>query len=345
MTLKQEFFAVSDTEGHEDPSREEIEAFLQAAGEGKQAKVSWFLDKHPEYIEEKEKDPHYGKTALIKAAQNDHFATVKLLVARDADIHGRGNDGFTALMSAAYAGHKDITTWLLKQGAAVDEMDNFYHRTALMWSTMRDYPEVTKILLDNGADVNRKDICEKQEWSVLIGAAYYGQTENVKLLLDAGALVDEKDTYGWTALMHAADHNQIEVARQLLQAGASFENKSTGEAGQTALLCAATSGNADIVEMLLERGADINAKDNWGQTALEVAQACLKGAEELKDKHEDRTEKYLKTIAVLEGWPAVLAAKVEAEHHAWLATTNFQKGLSKPMAAPKPIKLKPPQKP
>ena len=41
--------------------------------------------------------------------------------------------------------------------------------------------------------------------------------------------------------------------------------------GKTPLHHAASDGHAEMVELLLERGAHINARDNYGRTALDYA--------------------------------------------------------------------------
>ena len=42
--------------------------------------------------------------------------------------------------------------------------------------------------------------------------------------------------------------------------------------GKTALMYAAEKGNLGIANLLLEKGADLNATDNDGKTALQIAQ-------------------------------------------------------------------------
>ena len=62
----------------------------------------------------------------------------------------------------------------------------------------------------------------------LINASRAGDTERVKQLLDAGALLDEKDTDGDTALMLASLEGHTEVVKLLLDKGASVDEKDEG---------------------------------------------------------------------------------------------------------------------
>ena len=53
-------------------------------------------------------------------------------------------------------------------------------------------------------------------------AAYNGQAQVVRALLDGGASVDAKDPPGRTALHFAASYGWVQVSRVLLTAGATF---------------------------------------------------------------------------------------------------------------------------
>ena len=59
----------------------------------------------------------------------------------------------------------------------------------------------------------------------------------------------------------------------------------TNDLGQTALQLAAACSRADYVEQLLEAGANPNVTDNWGQSALQVAiGACAEGSFMVSEK-------------------------------------------------------------
>jgi ankyrin repeat protein len=64
----------------------------------------------------------------------------------------------------------------------------------------------------------------------------------------------EIPTMGWGALHHAAYHGQIEIGRMLLDAGANVEAE--GRYPGTPLTEAARMGHADFVRLLLDHGAD-----------------------------------------------------------------------------------------
>ena len=69
-----------------------------------------------------------------------------------------------------------------------------------------------------------------------------------------------------TELMKSVLDDDKEQVSALLASGAPVDAKNNY--GWTALIHAARKGNADIVKLLLEKGADVNAQDDRGWTAL-----------------------------------------------------------------------------
>ena len=100
-------------------------------------------------------------------------------------------------------------------------------------------------------------------------AAARGRTNEVKLLLDAGAKVNAVTKDGSTPLHTAADHGYENVARTLLRAGAKV-NALTKD-GSTPLHRAAGSGFTGVSKVLLDAGAKVNAVTKNGSTPLHHA--------------------------------------------------------------------------
>lgn len=157
------------------------------------------------------------------------------------------------LINAARTGNKSIVAEMLALGADVNTVlteDNYVYTeedadikvflgaTSLMFSCAYGYPEIIQILLDHDADINIQD---RSGWTALMYATWNESYPEIgiyiKKLLKAGADPNIQDKFNnWTALMNLA----------------------------------IWSGDTDLMETLVEAGADINAKNNDGQTALDI---------------------------------------------------------------------------
>jgi ankyrin repeat protein len=101
-------------------------------------------------------------------------------------------------------------------------------------------------------------------------AASKGNLEIVKILLKNGASMERKSVGGHTALHWAAQDGHPEVARFLLGNGSPIDAKNN--AGETPLMLAAAMNHGDIARLLLDHGASLDEKDNRNETALDQAE-------------------------------------------------------------------------
>ncbi|KEQ59894.1 ankyrin, partial [Aureobasidium melanogenum CBS 110374] len=90
-----------------------------------------------------------------------------------------------------------------------------------------------------------------------------GYDTTVKLLLDRGAHFNVRDG---VALQKAAGCGNETTVRLLLDNGADIDARN--EYGETALFRASRLGYDTTVQLLLDRGADIDARNEYGETAL-----------------------------------------------------------------------------
>jgi uncharacterized protein len=100
-------------------------------------------------------------------------------------------------------------------------------------------------------------------WSALVMASYWNHPEVVKLLIRSGADLNIRGDGGKTALIFASRFNNIEVVVKLLiKGGADLNIRSDG--GRTALIWASSRNRIEVVKVLLENFADECILDNKG---------------------------------------------------------------------------------
>lgn len=135
---------------------------------------------------------------------------------------------------------------LLKTGLIRADASNGYKKTPLSMLVNQKRTAMVRALLDNG---HRPEAGE----GLLRLAAERGDSEIVRLLLKAGAPVDESDEKGITALHMAASMGDEESLQLLLTAGASLTEKTND--GQSAAELADEAGFPDLADDLKRRAA------------------------------------------------------------------------------------------
>jgi uncharacterized protein len=194
-----------------------------------------------------------GATPLWTACQNGSEAMVRRLLAAGANPNAKLQVGETPLMMASRVGNPKVVEQLLVKGADPN-VRAARGQTALMWAVAQEHPEVVKVLLAHGADVR----AHSEAWTDVMAVVPHGY-------LDYNRAIPHGND---TALLFAARTGDLASAKLLVAAGADVNETDAWGISVTAL--AAHSGFTDFVEFLLDKGADANAA-KAGFTALHEA--------------------------------------------------------------------------
>ena len=139
-------------------------------------------------------------------------------------------------------------------------------RAALTRAAANGREEVARLLLEAGADTEWKESFQRTALHV---AAQTGYSEVVRILLEFGADMEAGDCDGSTPLHLAAAFGHTAVAQLLLDSGADKEAEDIY--CRRPLHLAAEEDFIDVVQLLVEAGVDKNALDKRGRTAAQRA--------------------------------------------------------------------------
>ena len=193
------------------------------------------------------------------------------------------------LWHAARTGDLRAMKRYIAEGADVNAPDDDLEMTPLAWSVTHGQTEATRLLIENGADVNMKD---DDGSTPLHGAAVFGRADVAKLLVENGANLQVRNDdggtpadalhldWGTTAFIGGMIGVEVKDEIAVMQTGRNeiaklfgvkeFDSKDIASAHD--LSGAVFIGNLAAVKQALTDGADPNAEDpQSGSTMLSIA--------------------------------------------------------------------------
>jgi ankyrin repeat protein len=213
-----------------------------------------------------------GVTPLLLAAMNGNGPIMRKLLVAGANANQVEKTGETILMVATRTGDADAVRALLEHGANANTAEPQLQLTPLMVAAEAGYPEIVADLIKHGADIQVRTrtgatparrlpcVAESGCGSHGVGIVRGGWPEKGIRAAIPGSL---------SPLMYAAREGHIDTARLLLNAGASVNEVDRNEI--TPLFMAISNNHIDMARFLIERGANIHAKDWYGRTPLFAA--------------------------------------------------------------------------
>ncbi|GKT45005.1 ankyrin-3 [Colletotrichum spaethianum] len=237
-------------------------------------------------------DLHNPKGIIEMAVRVNNMEALMWLLDQGVSPNDRGDDGNTPLTTAIKEGRMEMIDELVAHGA-----DPNVRGTDWPIVMSVQHPEVLKRLLPAVADPRSfKGLMER--------AVVANQLESVKLLLNAGVSVEDKNGGVFSPLTSAIREDNKEITKFLINEGGADIN-APGEhlpivkavrrcrgddteilemllrkgadvnkiyRGWNAIMQAVENGDAKVLKLLVEAGGvDLEAKDDAGRTVMEIA--------------------------------------------------------------------------
>ena len=224
-----------------------------------------------------------GQAPIHVAVQNRHPDMVQTLAGAGANVEKADGSGEPPLFIATRQDDADMVELLLMKGAQVAARDQRYGQTALMLAVREGHTALVRRLLKAGADINAQSLPGEEHRRVLPSEVPVGTSQGVGI--NRSGLPDRGMRYPITGmktpLLFATREGNLELTRLLVEAGADIEQADAN--GITPLINAILNYSVvsvkrapqtdhfKIAQYLIERGANVNAQDWYGQTPLWVA--------------------------------------------------------------------------
>lgn len=180
------------------------------------------------------------------------------------------DDDRNPLHRAASAGQINLVRQLLETTNAYPiDLPDSLGWTPLIIAASAGHREVVAYLVERGANVQA---VTANSQSALHFACGKGHLEVVKLLVEgAGAPLNTRDRFGYTPFIRAVLANREAVVEYLLTVSKAGKIDLDGKdkLGNSALHIACEEENLRMVQLLLEAGADVKATNGEGRTPLE----------------------------------------------------------------------------
>ncbi|CAL1283118.1 unnamed protein product [Larinioides sclopetarius] len=212
---------------------------------------------------------NFGETPLHKAAAFNASEVIDFLLKNGADIESHDNAHFTPLLVAVAEGHVDAIKVLLKSNAKIKVLDNM-ERSVVFWASQENHPKSLKTLLEHEQSVTLVNGCDHYDNSPLHIAALKGYSDVTEILLESDAELEKKNEHEQSPLHMASKNGHIEVAQLLMKKNKTIVN-AEDENANTPLHLAALSGHYNMICVLLQAGANIEAKNCYLWTPLDCA--------------------------------------------------------------------------
>ncbi|XDG07710.1 hypothetical protein ABKA04_007325 [Annulohypoxylon sp. FPYF3050] len=205
------------------------------------------------YLNDLNKTDIFGQTPLAWAASHGDANALKTLVSYGSQVNISDHCNLTPLWYAIHSGDAESVQILLSAGAVAPNPGEVgpLAISAAMWSG-NDCTDVINILIAHGIDLEARDIYGRTAVNLAadyeVAGSIEGWLNNVKCVLQHGAMIDALDNNGYSAVAKACYWNHAILLSLLASAGAVLDDED--ENGRNILHVVAWRSNVKTMRKL-----------------------------------------------------------------------------------------------
>ncbi len=194
-----------------------------------------------------------SQRALFAAVSQKDAVRVAEVLKAGAFVDGWDEQGRSPLFGAARAGDTASVVALIEGGADVDLVSHPKADTPLAIALSKRHWSTAAALIAHGASLQKPGVNRIWLEQALCGVGYTGDTDSLRIFLEAGLAPDLAPRNGLTPLMCAAQGKRVETATMLIKAGADVNARASHN--RTPLRLARSARSPELIELLQQAGA------------------------------------------------------------------------------------------
>ena len=213
------------------------------------------------------------KNALHIAVKNNYAEIIPFLIKSGVDLNGKDEDGLTPLHYALVPLREAAVTALINAGADPSIPDKRGETALIKAVDYADFDTVALLLRHSAclSTINDAATFDSRETALHI-AVKKNRLNVVELLLDAGALINQRDGYRQTPLYLAFDRSLPDMAEFLIARGADVRKCPSDTKYKRHLVhLAAKDERTSLFSLLIEFNGNLHALDEENANALHYA--------------------------------------------------------------------------
>ncbi|XP_050406547.2 serine/threonine-protein phosphatase 6 regulatory ankyrin repeat subunit C isoform X1 [Patella vulgata] len=226
----------------------------------------------------------HGQTPILYCSQSqiEPVSKIKLILDKGGNIDDRDTENNNMLELACRYGRLETVQYLLELGKNVHDRHWLrFRKKPILYCSQSQIEPVSKIkiILDKGGNIDDRDTDGN---NMLHRACMYGSLETVDYLLELGLDVHSRGFHGQTPILYCSqsDVEPLSKIKMILGNGGNIDDRDANDNNMLHLAC--RHGRLETVDYILGLGLDLKSINKYGKTPVDVCRYSKESDEMIK---------------------------------------------------------------